>query len=505
MTFTKPSDKYQTSLFETLPIQTSVSNIITPETYTGLAGFHKYWGKKPTESLSYLIENCTEKGDIVLDPFLGSGLVARECLERNRQFIGIDINPFSIEHTSFLLNLPSNQEFYRALIEIEQNVAEKINSSYKTTGGRTASHYLWENNEIISVWIKPETGRNRIEIEPSSKDTESFMSYQEYQPKYFRNLTFFTNSRINVKPSMSIHDVFTGRALRNIDLILESISKYPSHLKRALLLTLTSSSGQMSNMVFAIQNRNNSSKKNCNNIEVGSWVIGFWLPDTHFEINVWNCFKNKANKLLKTLPARNQSIYTISNDASSIGAPGINAWLFNMDCRIAIKNIPSETISFVCTDPPHSDRVPYLELSEMWNSLLGYNVDFEREIVVSNAKERHKSKIIYNADMTEFFMETSRVLKKNGFIALYFNARDEESWQYLKSIEKTSESLKFVGCFPMVYSATSVVQDNRKGSMKNDFVIVYQKSMKRNENKLPESFTSIPGWSSIFPEKNWSK
>ncbi|RJP56450.1 MAG: hypothetical protein C4549_06505 [Deltaproteobacteria bacterium] len=31
----------------------------------------------------------------------------------------------------------------------------------------------------------------------------------------------------------------------------------------------------------------------------------------------------------------------------------------------------------------------------MWNSLLGYTADFEREIVVSNAKERQKSKINY--------------------------------------------------------------------------------------------------------------
>jgi adenine-specific DNA methylase len=163
--------------------------------------------------------------------------------------------------------------------------------------------------------------------------------------------------------------------------------------------------------------------------------------------------------------------------------------------------IPTESVSFVCTDPPHSDRIPYLELSELWNSLLGYNVDFDREIVVSNAKERQKSKSVYNIEMTEFFTEASRVLKKNGHIALYFNARDEESWQYLKCIEKISDSLKFIGCFPIVYSATSVVQDNRKGAMKKDFVILYQKRQGNGEYRLPEAFVNIPEWSSHFPEK----
>ncbi len=495
------------NLFPALTQPTSVANFLTPETYTGLAGFHKYWGKKPTESMAYLIENCTREGEIVMDPFLGSGLIARECLLRNRRFIGIDINPFSIEHASFLLNLPSRKEYYQALIEIENLVAEKINNTYQTSDGKIASYYLWEGKKIAYVWILPKTGRNRIEITPSEFDNQAYSSYQDYKPKHFRNFNFFTNSRINVKPTMNVNDIFTGRAIRNIDLLIEAISNYPEQLKRALLLTLTSSAGQMSNMVFAIKNRSNGKRNgngNSNKIEVGSWVIGFWVPDTHFEINVWNCFKNRANKLLKALPIQREQVFTVSNNPDTIKVVDNEAWLINMDCRIAIREMPSETISFVCTDPPHSDRIPYLELSELWNSLLGYSVDFEREIVVSNAKERQKSKSKYNSDMTEFFRETSRVLKPHGYIALYFNARDEESWRYLKCMEKTSDALKFIGCFPMTYSATSVVQDNRKGAMKNDYVILYQKQQPGCNYQLPRAFTSIPGWSFQFPEKKGS-
>jgi len=109
MTFTKLSKAIQRSLFPTLVTPTNVADLESPETYTGLAGFHKYWGKKPVESSSCLIENCTGEGDIVLDPFLGSGLISRECLKRNRRFIGVDINPFSIEHAFFLFNLPSKK------------------------------------------------------------------------------------------------------------------------------------------------------------------------------------------------------------------------------------------------------------------------------------------------------------------------------------------------------------------------------------------------------------
>ena len=33
--------------------------------------------------------------------------------------------------------------------------------------------------------------------------------------------------------------------------------------------------------------------------EVGSWVIGYWVPEEHFEINVWNCFENRFKRILK--------------------------------------------------------------------------------------------------------------------------------------------------------------------------------------------------------------
>jgi len=191
MSFSQPSDATQISLFPELTNPTKQEDLLSPESYTGLAGFHKYWGKKPTESLSYLIENLTTEKDIVMDPFLGSGLISREALERKRRFVGVDINPFSIEHTTFLLDLPASKDYYKALVEIEEKVAARINATYKTTDGRPASHYLWEGGNIESVWIKPETGRTRIEICPSEFDLKAFEEYKNYIPRNFRNLTFF--------------------------------------------------------------------------------------------------------------------------------------------------------------------------------------------------------------------------------------------------------------------------------------------------------------------------
>jgi site-specific DNA-methyltransferase (adenine-specific) len=62
--------------------------------------FKKPWGnerifptQKPVELMKVLIEQSTQPGEIVLDSFLGSGTTAVACVETNRKFIGIEINP----------------------------------------------------------------------------------------------------------------------------------------------------------------------------------------------------------------------------------------------------------------------------------------------------------------------------------------------------------------------------------------------------------------------------
>jgi site-specific DNA-methyltransferase (adenine-specific) len=49
--------------------------------------------QKPIELMRWILENYSKEGDIVLDPFLGSGTTARACKDLNRDYIGIEISP----------------------------------------------------------------------------------------------------------------------------------------------------------------------------------------------------------------------------------------------------------------------------------------------------------------------------------------------------------------------------------------------------------------------------
>lgn len=468
-----------------------------PKGYSGLYAFHKYWGKKPSETIGFLIERLSLPNDVVCDPFVGSGVVVAEALNRSRRAIGIDINPVAIEIAKFLTNPPAVESVKRTFLALNSELQSKINESYAIShSSGVGTHYLWREQRIESVWTKNGRNRSRLELLPRAEDLDLAHSFANYEPRLLRRPVFFDNSRINTKSSLTARDLFTGRALRNIELILEAVLRLPSPLKETFLLCLSASSGQMSRMVFAITNRGKTTGRISQRTEVGSWVIGYWRPKLNFEVNVWNCYEGKVKRLINTLTALDQShSYMISEESTQVLQGTADAAIKVGNALSELKELPPNSISLILTDPPHSDRIPYLELSEIWNMILGAQSNFEEEIVVSNASKRGKSKAEYNSNMREFLNLADRVLTPGGILALIFNARDSESWQYFDQMASGGKtSLCYAGYFPLNYSASSVVQDNRKGSLEKDFVLVFTKG-----RRSLKPFESTAGWSADYP------
>tara|TARA_Y100001973_G_scaffold105671_1_gene179810 strand:- start:1027 stop:1734 length:708 start_codon:yes stop_codon:yes gene_type:complete len=63
----------------------------------------------PIELPQYCIQYFTKEGDVVLDPFLGSGTTALACVKTKRKFIGFEINEEYINISNKLINKEINQ------------------------------------------------------------------------------------------------------------------------------------------------------------------------------------------------------------------------------------------------------------------------------------------------------------------------------------------------------------------------------------------------------------
>ena len=272
------------------------------ETYKGLFAMHKYWGKKPFEQLDYFIEKYSKKEDVVLDSFCGSGVTLVEALRLGRSAIGVDLNPIAIKLTHASLQPVDLKKLKAQFEEIKNKLFDTINSLYERNldGAKTiTTHVVWKGNKIDEIWYLDSFGKKQIR---KADKLDYQMSEEPTIPaKWYPKSMMFENSRINVYKNQKVSDLFTKRALVALSLILSEIKKVQDEaVKEALELTFTGAISQASKLVFVIRRRGKTEKATLEGKpEVGSWVIGYWVPEEHFEIHAWNCFENRFKRILK--------------------------------------------------------------------------------------------------------------------------------------------------------------------------------------------------------------
>ncbi len=466
------------------------------KSYSGIYSLHKYWSKKPYNIIKEFIEEYTQPTEIVLDPFCGSGVAITESIFANRRAIGIDLNPSAIFITQQVISKISTQKLSEEFTYLERQCKDTINSYYLVKRDEEiliASHYIWNKGTLEEVWYNKSKeniqGKNqRIRDIPQTSDivlTQSF-SYTAI-PYFYPKQNFFHNSRINASKNLKVYELFTPRNLLALSFLYNKIEQISDqNIKNFFKFCFTSSIGQTSKMVFVIKRRGklSNSTDTSTKKEVGSWVIGYWVPQEHFEINVWNCFETRFRKMFKVKQEQENEPYSINKakDFSEFLSLNSNLLLFNDSSLNVLKTFPSDSIDYIITDPPHGNRIPYLEQSLLWNSWLKHDVNYEEEIIISDAKERKKDKENYFTLLFQVLEQIARILKPHRYFSLMFNSLDDDTWirlmTYLNNLNFSLHKVETLG-----YSATSVVQDSRNSGLKTDFIITFKKTQK--EHKKP--------------------
>src|SRR5215467_10696152 len=87
---------------------------IPPEPHTAMYVWHKYWSRKTWNVVGEFIKTYSQPGEIVLDPFAGSGVVAIEAIRHGRKAIVSDLNPVANMITEMTLRPVDLLEFRKA-------------------------------------------------------------------------------------------------------------------------------------------------------------------------------------------------------------------------------------------------------------------------------------------------------------------------------------------------------------------------------------------------------
>jgi len=473
----------------------NIDHALVAKTHTSMYLMHKYWARKPHNVVQEYIKAYSKKGEIIFDPFLGSGPTAIEALKLGRKAVGLDLDPLSIFITRCTCLPVDLKNFTKEFNSIKSDIKEDIDDLYKMK-------CPYCNKEIIydaTIWKeeKPEQIRYTCDCKKdkrkslwkdvTTKDIKIIKSISRKKYKWYPKNELIWNSRINVHKGEKVSELFTKRNLYALSLILDRIKKIKDKKLRYIMLFVFSSTlPQASKLVFVIRQRGRAKGKTKESTpEVGSWATrGYWIPDEYFEINAWNCFEERFQKVIRGKEESNKTITNyIEVDSFDELNNGGNILLLNQSI-LDLSKIPSNSIDYIFTDPPYGDAVPYLELDYMWSSWLGFNVNFEDEIIISDSPVRKKTSEIYEKMLKAAFKQVYRVLKQNKYMTVTFHSTNIMIWNaIIKSVVFAGFDLeKIIYQPPARTSAKGLLAPY--GSAVGDYYIRFKKP--KNERLVDE-------------------
>lgn len=157
-----------------------------------------------------------------------------------------------------------------------------------------------------------------------------------------------------------------------------------------------------------------------------------------------------------------------------------NVTLQNIPAQnISLDVLPNESVDLVLTDPPYTDQVPYLEYSQLWYKVMGWqgftDESLEAELVVSDAPSRNKDTDDFNHIFEVILNRISPTLKSNEYFIMFYHSFDLKSWsEILKTMQKYG--LTYCGQIPSATPRKSFkAVMTPKGTLDGNYIVVFQK------------------------------
>jgi 16S rRNA G966 N2-methylase RsmD len=462
---------------------------------------HKYWGRKPHNIVAAYVDAYSAPGQVVLDPFCGSGVTPIEAALLGRRSIGIDLNPVATLMAAVTLQPLSRSERANVTSWVYQ-VSERIRHQFyavpcpQCSGSAELRTLAWvrvatcrscaATNPVVSRRKDrnptcASCGAGLASLATSEVIDESWIDCgtcgvvhghgelkglpdPQLGASPFAEVRIYENRRILASPGMGLETFFSPRGSLMIRMVLDALSELPDRERRFAEVLLTSASAQASRMLPYRQGMATGGP---------AWSVpGFWFPAHRVEPNFG---RSLLGKLRKGLRALDDVARHLPAPLRVREAPSPDAEVMILTGTATDMPLEDESVDYVFTDPPYGGSVPYLEFSAMWNGLLGADPAYESEIVVSDSTQREKDHSRYEVELTAAFRETLRVLRSGCFMHLTFQHLSDDMWRLLRRCVQGAgfDYLGEVLQTPAVRSAKSQLAPD--GSPIGDVILAFRK------------------------------
>jgi len=431
---------------------------------------HKYWARKPWHIVEKNILDNSNPRDIVLDPFIGSGMTGLESLLNNRRIIGYDLNPFAcflskatIDNIDF-----DSTKFSFELEKIQSFVIDHIMPLY----------YLKNHNKYILYWVSGSKGpsdyntiitdqkfkeRTKITVSKNILEKSYKLKYEIPNKKFPKA---FYKDRFSYKGYTEVADFYSSRNLYALSSLYNYIVSTEFYYKDLFYLAFSNTLLHTS-VLKGINVRPLS-------------VNNYWIPDDHIQENVaWRYLDR-----LKNVHNAKEAIKTkwISKGKSN----KLNYKIYNKS-SVNLSDINDKSIDYIFTDPPYGDAIQYSELSFIWNTWLNKDFKIDEEVIIN--PKQNKFDEDYLMLIQKFITNCYRVLKNNKKFTLCFQNKNINIWySILKYIKNAGFNLSKI---EINYTQGSSFNKNwAKFSPKNDVYITFvkeEKVIKSNSEHLIEN------------------
>lgn len=400
---------------------------------------HKFFARKQEDVINEYIKAYTNKSDIVLDPFCGSGVMVAEALRLGRKAVGIDINPVAIFITRNTIKYVDPEKIRKEFKEIEREIKDDINGLYLTSCRRCKDNTLevicftWDKGKLVDVRYEcPHHGK--IISPVNERDIELYERIERGEPEEFfdkkgackywypTDALYYKDGTPFLKKERfeSVDDIFTKRNLITLAKLLDRIKKIEDvDLKEAFLFAFSSITHLSSRMTPVRPSRPFSS----------AWVQqSYWYCPNNMESNVWNLFVRAVEERQSLISAKNDlpehfEALKEAKNFEQLEKATKQHFLLTQSAIDALEELGENTIDYVITDPPYGHSIQYAELLFMWGCWLGLMENFDeiaRGEIVENSKQR-KTEKEYENMLYVAFRKVFDVLKPERYCTITFH------------------------------------------------------------------------------------